>query len=153
MYDVNLISLTLCEMWDRDLTHSSLQRLLYFSHVRKLLQTGKPLLKSIRRGEPASFCAWPFGAVHPGVYSDLRHKRAIYQVLKEIPVEDTLLSEDRNLLKEINETYKRHSEKELMDVFFDPSKPYYSPYHQVYREGFSEFIPDELILKERTENE
>ena len=26
MYDVNLISLTLCEMWDKDLSHSSLQK-------------------------------------------------------------------------------------------------------------------------------
>ena len=153
MYDVNLVSLTLCEMWDRDLSHSSLQRLLYFSHVRKLFQTGKPLLKSIRRDEPVAFCAWPFGAVHPNLYSDLRKKKSVYPALKEIPVEDTLLSEDKKLLKDIKETYKGHSEKELKDVFFDPSQPYYSPYHQVYREGFSEFIPDELILKERKENE
>ena len=149
MYDVNLISLTLCEMWDKDLSHSSLQRLLYFSHVRKLLQTGNPLLKSIRRDESGSFCAWPFGAVQPNVYSDLSKKKSVYPVLKEILIEDTLLSEDIGLLKEIHTTYKGYSEKELKDVFFDPSHPYYSPYHQVYREGFSEFIPDELILKER----
>ena len=128
MYDVNLVSLTLCEMWDRDLSHSSLQRLLYFSHVRKLLQTEKPLLKSIRRDEPVAFCAWPFGAVHPDLYSELRKKKSVYQVLKETPIKDTLLSEDITLLKEIRNTYKGYSEKQLMDVFFDSSQPYYSPY-------------------------
>ncbi len=59
----------LASEYQKNITHLSLQKILYFVHGRYLIETEQPLIKGY-------FEAWPYGPVHPLIYETFKESGA-----------------------------------------------------------------------------
>ena len=120
------------------ITHMQLQKLVYFAHVESLLKFNKPLVKGV-------FQAWPFGPVDVAIYSKLRgsgRKKITSQIVVENKHSEMNLDiESKNLIEQV---YNKLKDKKAWDL----SKETHikgGPWHEVYKEGWSNPIQNERI--------
>lgn len=71
MYDARAVANCIIELsqeYDQELTHLSLQKILYFIHGKHLIERNGPLVGG-------HFEAWQYGPVHPLIFSTFRNTR------------------------------------------------------------------------------
>lgn len=93
---------------DCQVTHLSLQKIIYFIHGRFLTETGQPLVSG-------SFEAWKFGPVHPAIYSQFKDsgyhpidKKASIRELKTGEAKEIQEPEERDIRLFVRETAERY---------------------------------------------
>ena len=70
-YDARAVANCIIDLsleYDQDLSHLSLQKILYFTHGRCLIEKATPLVSG-------HFEAWQYGPVHPAIYSAFKNTR------------------------------------------------------------------------------
>lgn len=71
MYDARIVANCIIELsqeYDQELTHLSLQKILYFTHGKHLIERESALVSG-------HFEAWQYGPVHPLIFSTFRNTR------------------------------------------------------------------------------
>lgn len=126
---------------DGGMTHSKLQKLVYFAHAMSLASYGEPLVKD-------TFQAWPFGPVSVSLFLSLKScgKNKIIELIDHVN-EDI----DRRSKELISVVYDRVGKNEYWELS-DFSYPD-SPWRSVYVKGKSNPITNDSIVRYYTATE
>lgn len=116
------------------LTHSKLQKLLYFSHAMSLATYGVPLVKD-------TFQAWPFGPVSVQLYLLLkeRGKEKVKSLFEDVV--EKLDDRTKDLIQIVYNRVGENEDWELSDFSHSDS-----PWKSVYVKGKSNPITNESIV-------
>lgn len=139
-----------CEVHARDISHLSLQKIVYFGHVWSLIKLGRPLIKH-------SFEAWEFGPVLPYLYRDFKSAgsgplRARARRLDARSGERTTVAYSfdasiHELLVTVTDFYSRLTAAELVRMSHLPGSPWYQVWNHAGKANPGMLIRDEAIVE------
>jgi uncharacterized phage-associated protein len=109
------------------ISHLALQKILYFTHGKFLLESGEPLVSG-------TFEAWPYGPVHPLIYSSFKEhgsilncKRAVRKDLisgKVSEVSDSIPKSVEDFISQTVPNYLRMRPAALVELSHAPGTPW-----------------------------
>jgi uncharacterized phage-associated protein len=118
---------TFANEYDQKITHLGLQKIIYFAHGKHLVERGEPLVSGY-------FEAWPYGPVHPLIYSTFqafgsdgittmaKRKNLLSGKIDEISQPDDMKL--RLFIRESVTPYLRLSPGRLVDLSHAPGTPW-----------------------------
>nr|WP_109464514.1 type II toxin-antitoxin system antitoxin SocA domain-containing protein [Albibacillus kandeliae] len=153
-YDPRAIANLLLEIAEEEdvaVTHVALQKLIYFAHGTKLMQSRSPLVSG-------NFEAWQHGPVHPAVYSSfksagadaIRFRAVSRDALtgKETPLPTPEDGDVRSLIRQVLIAYGKMSPWLLVDISHAPGGPWATVKHKTGTAvAFGNRISDSVIIE------